>query len=126
MDLVWGVSLLNHCRLCRITLAQPVFKLLDRHSLDRPKPLPPRFVVSQIAFPSGLLIGKPQHGFMLIKLARFGVYLIDYIDHVTSMLITNKHIDVITICTFGTFDVAIVMRHGGLPSFTILISTASD
>ncbi|MNY10540.1 hypothetical protein D3C86_1435250 [compost metagenome] len=95
-----------------IPLLYPALEGIHGHGLDGPQPFPTLFVVRQIAFPGGLLIGKAHHHLVLVKLAGLGVHLVHHIDHLAIWLVTDEHIDMITVRPQGAFDVAVVMGHG--------------
>ncbi|MNF21003.1 hypothetical protein D3C84_15310 [compost metagenome] len=80
-----------------ISLLYPALERLHRHRLDGTQSFPARLVVAKVAFPGGLLIGKAHHHLVLVKLAGLGVHLVHHIDHLAIWLITNEHINVITV-----------------------------
>ena len=95
-----------------IPFLHPALERLHRHRFDGTQSFPARLVVAKVAFPGGLLIRKAHHHLVFVKLAGFGVNLVNHIDRLAIWLVTDEHIDMITVRPQGAFDVAVVMGHG--------------
>ena len=109
---------------------QPLVKGCLRHSSNLTKSLPAFRVVGKISFCSSLLRRIAIHHLMLVKLSSLWVHLVNYINVTIKSIkvcsIIDEHINMITIHTYFTKNIAISIVHGHAPRLALLVLTASS
>ena len=118
---LWRVGQRSRC----IAVLDPVLEAERRHrrhGADAVEPFAVRESVV-VGFDRLGLAGEPQHGLVLVELARRGVDLVDDV-HGVAVMRPEIDIDLITVRASGALDVAVGHRHGDFPRRSILADAA--
>ena len=91
---------------------RPFLELGKGHFGDRAQALPPLFVIGEVGFPRLVRVLEPDHGLVLVELARFRIHLIDHEHGRRALGVgSQEHVHMVLVRALRAPDVPIMVLH---------------